>query len=71
MMFFDILPDIKQPWASQVALVVKKPLANAGDVRDVGSLPGLGRSSGVEIATHCSILVWRIPWTEDLAGYRP
>ena len=30
-------------WASQVALVVKNPPANAGDVRDLGSIPGLGR----------------------------
>ena len=30
--------------ASQVALVVKNPPANAGDVRDVGSIPGSGRS---------------------------
>ena len=29
----------------QVALVVKNPPASAGDVRDVGSIPGLGRSS--------------------------
>ena len=29
--------------ASQVALVVKNPPANAGDVRDSGSIPGLGR----------------------------
>ena len=27
-------------WASQVALVVKNPPANAGDSRDVGSIPG-------------------------------
>ena len=32
--------------ASQVALVVKNLPANAGDVRDVGSIPGLGRSPG-------------------------
>ena len=32
--------------ASQVALVVKNPPANAGDVRDTGSIPGLGRSPG-------------------------
>ena len=30
--------------ASQVALVVKNLPANAGDVRDVGSVPQLGRS---------------------------
>ena len=27
-----------------MALVVKNPPANAGDVRDLGSVPGLGRS---------------------------
>ena len=32
--------------ASQVALVLKNPPANAGDVRDAGSIPGSGRSSG-------------------------
>ena len=32
-------------WASQVALVVKNP-ANAGDIRDMSSIPGLGRSPG-------------------------
>ena len=31
---------------SQVALVVKNPPANAGDVRDVGLIPGLARSPG-------------------------
>ena len=30
-----------------MALVVKKPSANAGDVRDVGLIPGSGRSPGV------------------------
>ena len=24
-----------------------------------------------EMATHSSILAWRIPWTEELAGYSP
>ena len=32
--------------ASQVVLVVKNPPANAGDVRDKGLIPGLGRFSG-------------------------
>ena len=31
---------------SQVATVVKNPPANAGDGRDVGSIPGSGRSPG-------------------------
>ena len=29
-----------------MALVVKNPPANAGDIRNVGSIPGLGRSPG-------------------------
>jgi len=47
---------------SQLALVVKNPPANAGDIRDSGSL---GREDPLEegMATHCSFLAWRIPWT--------
>ena len=33
-------------WTSQLALVVKNPPANAGDARDMGSIPGSGRSPG-------------------------
>ena len=29
-------------WVDEVALVVKNPPANAGDIRDMGSIPGLG-----------------------------
>ena len=29
---------------------------NAGDARDAGSIPGLGRSPGKEMATHSSVL---------------
>ena len=50
--------------ASWVALVVKSPDANAGDTRDVGSIPGSGRSPGVGNGNHSSILAWGIPWTE-------
>ena len=34
------------PWASQMALVVKKLPANAEEIGDLGSIPGLGRSPG-------------------------
>ena len=34
------------PRASQVAIVGKNPPANAGDVRDAGLIPGLGRFPG-------------------------
>ena len=37
----------------------------AFNVGDLGSIPGSGNSSGErEMATHSSILAWRIPWTE-------
>ena len=45
--------------------MVKNPPANAGDARDVGSIRGLGRSLEEAVATHSSILVWKIPWTEE------
>ena len=86
----------------------KNPPANAGDIRDMGSIPGSGRSSGEGLeyplqyswaslvaqmvknppatweicvqslgredpleegmASHSSILAWRIPWTEKPGG---
>ena len=44
-------------WASQVALVVKNLPASAGDGREAGLIPGLGRPLGEEMSTHASILV--------------
>ena len=32
------------------------------------SIPGSGRSPGGGMATHSSILAWRIPWTEKPGG---
>ena len=51
-----------------VVLVVRNLPANARDVRNMGSIPGLGRSLGEGHATHSSILAWRFPWTEELGG---
>ena len=48
--------------------MVKNPPANAGDIRDTGSIPGLGRSLDEGMATHSSILAWRIPWTGEPGG---
>ena len=45
--------------------VVKNPPTNVDDVRDVGLVPGSGRSPGVGNGTHSSILAWEIPWTEE------
>ena len=39
--------------------------ASACNAEDPGSIPGSGRSLDKEMATHSSILAWRIPWTEE------
>ena len=49
---------VRFAWASWLTLVVKKPPADAGDVRDSGSIP----------ETHSSILARGIPWREEPGG---
>ena len=36
-------------------------------------VPSLGQKDSLEkeMATHTSILAWKIPWTEELVGYSP
>ena len=50
--------DCPHHWASQVALMVKNPLANVEDVGDMGSIPGSGRSpeGGYCSPPQCSCL---------------
>ena len=50
-----------------MALVVKNPLANAGELRD-SSIPDQEDPLEKIMATQSSILVWRIPWTEEPGG---
>ena len=49
--------------------MVKNPPADAGDIES--QVQSLGQEDPLEedMATHSSILAWRIPWTE--AGYSP
>ena len=54
--------------ALQVVLVVKNLPPSAGDLRDMGSIPGLGRLPGGGMVTCSSILPRRIPWTEEPDG---
>ena len=46
MIFIYLYLFIPYRRASQVALVMKNPPANVGDIRDAGSIPGLSRSLG-------------------------
>ena len=36
------------------------------NARDLGLIPGLGRSPGQGKGTYSSILAWRIPWTHGV-----
>ena len=51
-----------------MVLVVKNLSASAGDLRDVGLIPGQADPLETGMATHSSILVWRMPWTEEPGG---
>ena len=51
-----------------MALLVKNPPANVGDIRATGSISESGRSLEEEMATGFSSLAWRIPWTEKPGG---
>ena len=64
--------DLASAWRmvfAQVVLVVKNPPANEGDIKNPW-VWSLGREDPLEeeMATHSSILAWRIPWTEEPGG---
>ena len=48
--------------------MVKNPPANAGDARDVDSIPGSGRSPGVGYGRKLQYSCLGIPWAEDSGG---
>ena len=66
MQYFEVFKNVyADSWPSQVVLVVKNLPANAGDMqRHVQFLVQEDPLEG-EVATHSSILAWRIPWTEE------
>ena len=58
-------------WASQVVLVEKNPPAKAGDIRDIGSIPGLGRSLEEGMATTPVFLPGEPHEKRNLVDYSP
>ena len=44
--------------------------ANAGDIRDTSPIPGREGPLEEGMATHSSVLAWRVPWTEEPSGLR-
>ena len=57
--------------AFQVALLIKNLLAYAGDVRDTGSTPGLGRSLGEGHDNPLQYSCLENSMDESLPGYSP
>ena len=51
--------------------MVKKSPANARDLKEVSLILGQKDSLEEVMATHSSILAWRIPWTEEPGGICP
>ena len=58
-------PTIMLKWGFLGSSSGKESTCNVGDL---GLIPGLGRSLEEGVATHSSILAWRIPWTEEPGG---
>ena len=51
--------------------MVRNLPANAGDVRDTGSIPGSGRSPGGGNGNPLQNSCLENPWTQEPAGYSP
>ena len=51
--------------------MLKNLPADAGDVRDLGLIPGQEDPLEEGTAIHFSILVWRIPCTDEPGGLQP
>ena len=58
-------------YAQQVALEVKNPPANAGDIRDLGLILGWEDPLEEGMATHSSVLAWKIYGQRNLVSYSP
>ena len=74
MTLFEMLKKLKNHLFSDVHVAlrdfpggsaVKNPPANAGET---GPIPGYQNPLQGEMATHSSVLVWEIPWSEDPDG---
>ena len=65
----NICQHMQLQWASQVALAIKNPPADAGGRQEIWVQP-MGRENtlGEGLAIHSSSLAWRISWTEELGG---
>ena len=62
--------DLNWVWGKHLrASLVAQPVKNLPAVQEM-QIQSLGQEDPLEkgMATHSSILAWRIPWTEELGG---
>ena len=52
-------------------LVVKNLPANAGDLKDAGSIPGQEDPLEEDMTIHTTVLAWEIHGQKSLVGYSP
>ena len=64
-----LLLEIHPQWHLRPAVSTQVGFPDGSVVKnspgDAGTIPGSERSPGEEMATHSSILAWKIPWTEE------
>ena len=65
-----LIVKVRMSRVSQVALAIKYLPVNAGDTEM--QVPSLGQEDPLVkgMATHSSILAWKVPWTEE-PGWLP
>ena len=64
-----LLEGLEEParyWGFPGSSGSKEPTCNAGDIRDAGSIPGLGRSPGEGNGKALQYSYWEISWTDSL-----
>ena len=65
--FSQFLAHRMAPYCYEVAQWVKNPPVMQ-ETGDMGLIPGSGIFPEKKMATHSSILVWKVPWTEESGG---
>ena len=61
----SVLKDVEGVLGFPGDTVVKNPPTMQETQKTQVVIPGLGNPLGKEMATHSSILIWKIPWTEE------
>ena len=66
--WFLCLLGLPRWWLSGRESTYGRRWCSAGDTGNMGLISGVETPSGGEMATHSSILAWRIPWTWEPGG---